>query len=264
MSQTAEILTVLKKCLKAQGLTYRDVAQALELSEPSIRRLFSQESFSLNRLEAVCRFLNMSIYDLTRMSRLDATDDITRLSLEQERELVADPVALTYFYLLLTGRTPKKIAEEFGLDDLQQTTLLLKLSHLNLVEMYPNNKGRLLTSRRIEWRRDGPIRKAYQSQVKASFMNSRFEHEGEMLRFDTGELSETSVKIICRKLEKLSEDFDELSEIDISLPERKKKAIGLMIGIRPWAYWSILESTAHDMGLNVERSQTHSTLRSAS
>ena len=150
------------------------------------------------------------------------------------------------------------------MDDLQQTTLLLKLSRLKLVEMYPSNNGRLLTSRRIEWRRDGPIRKAYQFEVAASFMNSRFEHKSEMLRFDTGELSETSVKIMCRKLEKLSQDFEELSEIDISLPERKKKAIGLMIGIRPWAYWAILESTANDMGLNVERSQTHSSLLSAS
>jgi hypothetical protein len=28
-----------------------------------------------------------------------------------------------------------------------------------------------------------------------------------------------------------------------------------LIGFRPWTYWSILESTANDMGLNAERSQ---------
>ena len=255
MSQTAEILRALKRCLKAKGLTYRDIAEALDLSESSIRRIFSRKTFSLNRLEQVCRFLDMSVYDLIRMTRLDSADDVSRLSLEQERKLAEDPIALTYFYLMLTGRTPEKIAKEFGLDDRQQTTLLVKLSRLKLVELYPTNNGRLLTSRRIEWRRDGPIRKAYQSQVTKAFMDSKFENNGEMFRFDTGELSEASVEILCRKLEKLSQEFDELTDIDISLPARKKKAIGLMVGLRPWAYWSILESTANDMGLNVERSQ---------
>lgn len=255
MSQTNEMLRALKRCLKAKGLTYQDVANALELSEPSIRRIFSQGTFTLKRLEQVCRFLDMSIYDLARMTRLDSDQDVTRLTLEQERQLAEDPIALTYFYLLLTGRSVEKITQEFGLDDRQQTTLLVKLSRMKLVELYPTNNGRLLTSRRIDWRRDGPIRKAYQKQVTASFMDSRFEGSEEMFRFDSGELSAASVKILCRKLEKLSQEFDELAEMDIGLPAKEKKAIGMMAGIRPWAYWSILESTANDLGLNVARSQ---------
>ena len=53
MSQTDQILTALKKCLRAKGLTYRDVAAALELSEASVKRLFSEQSFSLKRLEEI-------------------------------------------------------------------------------------------------------------------------------------------------------------------------------------------------------------------
>ena len=72
MTQTAELLNTLKKCLKAKGLNYRDLARRSNLSEASIKRLFSEQSFSLRRLEEVCRFLDMSIYDLARMTRLDA------------------------------------------------------------------------------------------------------------------------------------------------------------------------------------------------
>ena len=68
--QTAELLKTLKKCLKAKGLNYRDVADALSLSEASIKRLFSDQSFSVSRLEEVCRFLDMTIYDLARMTSL--------------------------------------------------------------------------------------------------------------------------------------------------------------------------------------------------
>lgn len=255
MSQTQDLLRVLKKCLRAKGLGYRDVAQALDISEASVKRIFSQNTFTLPRLEQVCRFLDMSIYDLARLTRLDTDDEITRLTLEQEQGLTKDPLALTYFYLMLTGRTPEKIAQEFGLDERQQTTMLVRLSRLKLVELYPNNSGRLRTGRRVEWLRHGPIRKMYQRQVTNSFMNVKFEGTDQEFRFETGELSESSVKVLLKKLERLAQEFDELADLDISMPESRKKAYGLMIGFRPWSYWSILESTANDMGLNAERSQ---------
>lgn len=255
MSQTKELLIALKKCLRAQGLSYVDVAEALGISEASVKRIFSRQTFTLERLEDVCRFLDMSIYDLARLTRLEKEDEVTQLSLEQEQGLADDPLGLTYFYLLLTGRTPGKIAAEFGLDDRQQTTMLVRLSRLDLVELYPTNNGRLLTSRRIAWRKDGPIRKLYQQQVSAAFMNSRFERRNELLSFDTGELSEASVKVLIRKIEKLGREFDELADLDISMPVARKKAYALMIGFRPWTYWAILESTANDMGLNAARSR---------
>jgi len=255
MNQTNDLLNALKKCLRAKGLGYRDVARALGISESSVKRIFSQRSFTLERLEQVCRFLDMSVYDLARLTRLDTDDEITRLTLEQEEGLAEDPLALTYFYLMLTGRTPEKIAREFGLDARQQTTMLVRLSRLKLVELYPNNSGRLRTTRRVEWLRNGPIRKLYQKQVTAAFMDSRFEGGDEEFRYETGELSESSVKVLLKKLEKLSREFDELADLDINMPPSKKTAYALLVGFRPWNYWSVLESTADDMGLNVERSQ---------
>ena len=255
MTQTRELLNSLKKCLRAQGRTYRDVAEALGISEASVKRIFSEQSFSLRRLEEVCRFLDISFYDLARMARLGTVDDVTQLTLQQEKALAKDPLVLTYFYLLLTGRTPEKIAAEFGLDDQQQSTMLVRLSKLKLVELLPNNNGRLRVSRRIDWRRDGPIRKMYQEQVQAAFMTSAFAADDETFRFDTGELSRSSVGVLMRRFEKLSQDFDELAELDIAAPPNKKKAYGLMLGFRPWTFWQILEREANDMGLNAERSQ---------
>ena len=255
MTQTAELLRTLKKCLKAKGLNYRDLAKALDLSEASIKRLFSEQTFSLSRLEEVCRFLDMTIYDLARMTRLTPEDEATRLTLEQEQGLADDLPVLTYFYLLLTGRTSEKIAQEFGLTDSQQNTLLVRLSRLKLVELYPNNSGRLLTSRRIEWRRDGPIRRRYQREVQQAFFESTFAKSDESFRFLTGELSESSVVVLHRKFERLERDFEELTDLDIHVPNSKKKAYGLMIGFRPWTFWQILKAEADDMGLNVERSQ---------
>lgn len=255
MSQTRDLLQSLKKCLRARGYTYSDVASALRISEASVKRVFSEQTFSLQRLEEVCRFLDMSIYDLARMTRLGGDEDVTQLTLEQERGLARDPLVLTYFYLLLTGRTPTRIAKEFGLDARQQEVMLVRLSKLKLVELLPKNNGRLLTSRRIDWRRDGPIRKLYERQVQQEFMASGFAASDEAFRFDTGELTAASVSVLTRKLEKLSQEFDELVELDMSAPPNRKKSYGMMVGCRPWTFWHVLESTANDMGLNAARSQ---------
>jgi len=255
MSQTRDLLVALKKCLRARGLTYRDVAAALQLSEASVKRLFSEQTFSISRLEEVCRFLDMTIYELARLARLGIDTDLSRLSVEQEQGLADDPLVLTYFYLLLTGRTPQKIASEFGLDDRQQTTMLVRLSRLKLVELFPNNKARLLTGRRIDWRQGGPIRKMYQNEIQQAFLDSSFKESDQAFRFETGELSAASVNIVLKKIERLCLEFDEFAELDVSTPEEKKRAMGLMVGFRPWTYWQILEGTANDMGLNAERSQ---------
>lgn len=46
MSQSAALVKALKQCLKQNNLKYADVAEALSLSEASVKRLFSEENFS--------------------------------------------------------------------------------------------------------------------------------------------------------------------------------------------------------------------------
>ena len=67
MAQTREIITTLKKALKAAGKTYADVAVELGLSEASVKRLFAQQSFSLERLDRLCHMLDMEISDLVQL-----------------------------------------------------------------------------------------------------------------------------------------------------------------------------------------------------
>ena len=67
MGQTRELIESLKAALKSQGKTYADVARELGLAEASVKRIFSQQSFSLDRLDRVCHMLGMEISDLVQM-----------------------------------------------------------------------------------------------------------------------------------------------------------------------------------------------------
>ena len=64
MVQTAQLISVLKQFLKRHCFSYRDVARRLNLSEASLKRLFSDHHFSLSRLDTVCQMMGMEISDL--------------------------------------------------------------------------------------------------------------------------------------------------------------------------------------------------------
>lgn len=247
MSQTGQLLSALKKCLRARGMTYRDLAKSLDISEASVKRIFSQQTFTLSRLEDVCRVLDMSIYDLAKLTRMRGEDEVTVLTRDQEQALADDSTLLTYFYLLLIGWTPESIAAEHHLDELQQTRILTRLDRLKLLDLYPKNRVRLRTSRRIVWRTDGAIRKQYERQVKDQFMKYRFRETDELFWLETSELSDASLKVLIRKLEKLSQEFDELAELDLNVPRKKKRSIGLMLALRPWTYWQLLEPKSQQL-----------------
>ena len=57
MDEVSQAVGTVKRLLKAQGLTYRDVAKALDLSEASVKRVFSDESFTVERLARIARLL---------------------------------------------------------------------------------------------------------------------------------------------------------------------------------------------------------------
>jgi hypothetical protein len=49
MSQSQAMIQTLKKVIRQQDKTYKDVAVALQLSEASVKRLFAEKTFSLER-----------------------------------------------------------------------------------------------------------------------------------------------------------------------------------------------------------------------
>jgi transcriptional regulator with XRE-family HTH domain len=240
MSQTRQWTDTLKRCLKTRGLTYRDVAKALKLSEASIKRLFSERSFSLRRLEQICQLMDMSFSDLARLNELRYEERLTVLSIEQESALADDAILLSYFYLLLNGWKKGRIAKRFDLEEPRQIRLLARLDRLGLIELQPGNRVRLLTARRIQWRRGGPVRRLYEREVKQAFLKDSFARGVAHFGFESAELAPESARLILRRLTRLTRDFDEMAEMDQSLQATEKRGYGLMVAIRPWAYWNIV------------------------
>lgn len=237
MSESKQIVAILKRSLKARGMTYADLAGRIRLSEASVKRIFAQETFSLARLEQICAALDMSIAELVHISAPRPLERRQQLTIEQEEALARDPRTLATFHLLLNGYGSAAICAELGLSDRELRRILVKLDDAKLIELGAKLKVRLRTSNVIAWRSEGPVRRAYEEQVKGEFLRAAFQNKDELLNFGSAELSAASVNVLVRKLEALARDFADLAALDASLPDKDgKRSMGLMLAIRPWVF----------------------------
>ena len=236
MSQTAQLLQALKHAIRTRGLTYRDIASQIDISESSLKRWFSDQSVTLKRLEDICNVLEINILELAKLTDMYKAEKVAQLSLEQEEQLAADPQLLSYFYLLINSYTPDSIRREFEVDELAELRFLTQLDRMGLIELHPGNRVRLRCARIIQWREGGPVRRAYETMVKNEFLHDDFGDAYSHLHFCTGELCDASLQILDRKVAKLVEAFNDLAEGDLVQPSEQKRGVGLMIGFRPWVF----------------------------
>ena len=236
MSESAQIIEVLKRSLKTRGLTYRDLAAKVGLSEASIKRVFSEETFTLQRLETMCSAIGVSMSELVRIAADSREQRSQYLTLEQEQLIAGDQRLLACFYLLLNGRSSPEILERMDLTERELRELYVKLDTARLIELQPRLKVRLRVGPVITWRSDGPVHRVYERQVKAEFLQSEFQDAQEALHFRSAELSEASTRILIRKLEQLLRDFGDLASLDVGLPAAEKRNVALLVALRPWVF----------------------------
>ncbi|MEM7706898.1 MAG: helix-turn-helix transcriptional regulator [Pseudomonadota bacterium] len=246
MQEVRQLVAGLKRIMKSRGITYASLAEALGISEASVKRTFSQQTFTLERLAKICEVLDLSLYELTRTARLAEDSLPAQLTDEQESALAENPQLLCYFYLLLNGWRPARLKGHFGVSTPRHTKLLLELGRLGLIRVLQGNQVVLVTSRNIEWQPGGPVRRLYESIVLREFLNFRFQGASDRYRFASAELSGASAQLLARKVDRLVREFDEMAELDMTLPAGKKSGVGLLIAQRPWAFWSILAEVGAD------------------
>jgi DNA-binding Xre family transcriptional regulator len=234
MDETRQVVDALKRTLKARGMTYQSLSGRINLSEASVKRIFAHRTFSLRRLEQICRALEMSMADLLRM--VDREDHrTTTLTVHQEAALAKDAALLSYFYLLLNGWSDTQIRREYEFEETQTRDLFDRLVELELIEELPKRTHRMRVARHIVWRRDGPIRRAYERQVHGEFLRASFAGAREFLGWQAAELTETSMAVLKRKLAQLDREFLEMAELDLHSSQPRHSA-ALLLAFRPWVF----------------------------
>jgi hypothetical protein len=233
MAQTPSLIATLKKQLKAYGKTYCDVANTLDISEASVKRLFTEQSFSLQRIESICTMIHLQFSELVLLMEQEQPQ-LQQLSEAQEKELVADTLLLMISINVINGHSFSELCTEINIGDTECIRKLALLDRLHIIELLPNNRIKLRIAPNFRWRLNGPIQQFFQQHVEADFFSSSFTHTGEKLVVLNGELSDQSHKEMQKKVEKLAKEFNALMQQDSRMPKQQRQNITMVLASRAW------------------------------
>ena len=234
--QTTSIIDALKRQLKKDGKTYVDVAECLQLSQASVKRLFAGNDLSLKRLDAICTMLNIQIADLiTEMAR-DQYNRVSELTEAQEEEIAGDLGLLLIAVLVLNRWTFTELREHYKFTEAETIRYLARLDQLKLIELQPGNRIKLLIAPNFKWRDNGPIHSLFIRRIESEYFKSSFDNPTEQLLVLNGMLSEQSNEHFQRRLRLLAAEFDELSRDDARLPLKRRLGSTVLLAVRDWDY----------------------------
>jgi transcriptional regulator with XRE-family HTH domain len=233
MTETSQLISTLKALLRAQRLTYQDVAITLGLSEPSVKRLFASGRFTLERLAQVANMLGLTLAELALQAETNAPRMRT-LSESQERELVSDTKLLLVAVCALNHWTLAEIVSTYKISEPECLQRLLRLDRLHLIDLLPSNRIRITVARDFDWLPNGPIRKHFRAQGQSDFLNSAFIGPGEEMSFTHGMLTEAAVKEMLAELRGLRKKFAKLHDDGLSASLSDRRGTGLFLAMREW------------------------------
>jgi DNA-binding Xre family transcriptional regulator len=233
MAQTADLINTLKKALKQHNLTYADVARRLGMSEANVKRLFVSKRFTLERLEDICRLMQMELTDLFQLYQ-ESRQRISQLTLEQEKELMQDTKLLLVAVSVRNHLTFDDILNNYKITQTECIRCLAKLDRLMIIDLLPNNRIKLRIDEDFHWIPHGPIENFFNKQIQQQFLKSGFSGELEHRRFLFGLLSDSSTRVMTNKIQNLAKEFTDLHRQDAHLPLNKRHSIGFLLAMRPW------------------------------
>lgn len=235
MSQVAGLLDSFKNTLKSRGLTYRDLAQALELSESSVKRLFSTKALSLERLEFLCEHFDISLSEVIKRANFELEKWEATMSFEQESALARDPQLLALYSLIYSGLRISEILRRYDISKPRCERLLLKLDKLGLIELHLKNKVRLKSGAGLAFKKDGPLGAMLFKVARERFLNDSFSGERDFIRFANIKLTPVLITKLRHRLSTIEKEIEEESRF---VRDETPGAVdmGVMLAFRPWHF----------------------------
>jgi transcriptional regulator with XRE-family HTH domain len=228
------IVSELKLALRAQGLTYLDVAKALKLSVASVKRLFSTGDFSLERVDRICELVGCGLDDVLERAR-DRAAPANQLTQAQEQQIVSDPKLLFITWLVI-NRTPlEAIVRSYTFTEREVLRYFIQLDRLKVIELQPGNRVRLLVSRHFSWRAGGPVQRHIHDKLLKEFLAGHFTGPNEEFYFHGGELSESAMSEIRSTLRNAARECAEIVDGE-RVVGTGRRGTAFVLAMRPWNY----------------------------
>jgi DNA-binding Xre family transcriptional regulator len=191
--------------LRARGLSYRDLAATLKLSESAVKKMFSKRDCTLSRLDDVCAVIGVDLSEIARGAprQKKLIDQLTR---EQEQEIVDDVRLYIVAVCAMQGIRIEDIVRTYKLTEAQCVAQLTRLDKIGFLDLMPHNRYRLLVAKAFRWIPDGPIMRWCRKHAP-DYFNDLFDGPADALRVVNVRLCAESRSKLFTRLELKSAEF---------------------------------------------------------
>jgi transcriptional regulator with XRE-family HTH domain len=233
MLHATTLVDSLKRELKSRGITYADLAARIKMSEASVKRMFSQKNFTLQRLDQVLQAADIEFRDIANLAH-DESQLISQLSYEQEKEIIGDPKIFVIAVSVLNLISVEQIVKVYDITEAEVVKHLVRLDKIGFLELLPNNRVKLLVSRTFHWIPNGPIQTHFRELAYSDYLASKFDGEDEIMQLVNVMLSKQSIAALLSRLKQVAREFSQLHQDEVKLPYDDKTPISILVAARPW------------------------------
>ncbi|WP_030539868.1 helix-turn-helix transcriptional regulator [Sphingobium sp. DC-2] len=227
----ATILSELRRELKARGVRVGQLAQELEVAEPTVWRWLRGDGLTLDRLDEMCAIAGVDLRDLAARSGEEGEESFT---LAQERILAADRGLALVFFAILHGAQPAEIERELGLPRSRLHAHFERLARLGLIDLAPRGRVRPKVKRPVRWRRGGPLSAAFERTVKPLFMSMDFGSADALYVSDMVVMSKAGQARVHALFEALRDDIHMIAEQEKAARLDDREWSGVLMMVRPF------------------------------
>ncbi len=235
MSSTADLIHILKQEMKAQGLTYADLARALNLAESSVKRFMSQREMPLSRVDAICRVLGLDFTDVAKRV-IEQQPLLQEMTLQQEQAVVADKRLLLVAICVLSQWTADQITSEYRFTEAQVIAALAQLDRIGIIELRPLNRYRLRLAKTFRWRPHGPVMTYFREEALLDYFSGGFDATGEGLLLVHGSISRALAPAFQERLQRVAQDFAQQHLTDQKIKSEDREGYTLLLAMRRWEF----------------------------
>ncbi|MEQ6436103.1 helix-turn-helix transcriptional regulator [Comamonas sp. w2-DMI] len=235
MSTTADLVTALKKELKAAQMTYADLAQAIGMAESSVKRMLAKGDMPLSRVDEICRALHLDFADLAR-SVADSRPLLQQMTREQEAAVVADRKLLLTAICVLSQWTLEQIVSTYRISETEGIGYLAQLDRIGIIELRPGNRYRLRLAKTFRWQARGPVMEYFRENAVLDYFGGSFDGDDETMLLVHGSIAPHLAPSFVERIQRVAHDFSQQHLQDQRLAAKKLEGYTLVLGMRKWEF----------------------------
>lgn len=237
----------IKQKLAIKKISYNQVALAIDVSTPTIKRWMNRDDIPFGKLNQILDFLQIDLRDVATEFESKRTYR-GKMNLQIETFIAENPKAAFVLLQLMIGFSFSEIKERLQISDRSLEKYFLLLDRNALIEYINPSKIYLKLKPPFRFEKSGPFAKAYHRKVSERLQNILFSEnygfndtfQNKPIIARTGEMYLTEKSLLEFKVAswELIEKFRSISRVEQENQTQSPRfATGYMIGIAEHNIW---------------------------